>query len=165
MYSSHWKPAGVSEMMSSVNLYVSISGEYQTLGGHSCWPSKQLGAPTTSLGVPGSTVDKPGSTVDKPGSAGDMSGSTSNHRRAVQEKQHLLSERCWCAWKSELLLMVQWFLKLINSVCILIYVSMHLYSYPSTHGISGLAADGAWEQFKVRLKIMIEWIHRYTPGR
>jgi len=39
------------------------------------------------------------------------------------------------------------------SVAILIYVSMYLYSYPSTHGISGLAAGGAWEQFEVRLKI------------
>ena len=29
------------------------------------------------------------------------------------------------------------------SVCILIYVSMYLYSYPSTHAISGLAAGGA----------------------
>ena len=42
------------------------------------------------------------------------------------------------------------------SVCSLIYVSMYLYSYPSTHGISGQAAGGAWEQFKVRLKITIE---------
>jgi len=29
-----------------------------------------------------------------------MSGSTSNHSRAVWEKQHLLWERCWCTWKS-----------------------------------------------------------------
>jgi hypothetical protein len=29
------------------------------------------------------------------------------------------------------------------SVCILIYVSMYLYSNPSTHAISGLAAGGA----------------------
>jgi len=29
------------------------------------------------------------------------------------------------------------------SVCILIYVSMYLYSYPSTHTTSGLAAGGA----------------------
>ena len=50
------------------------------------------------------------------------------------------------------------------SVCILIYVSMYLYSYQSTHGISGLAAGGAWEQFEVRLKMTIEWTQRYTPG-
>jgi hypothetical protein len=36
MYFSHWKPPGVSERMWSVNLDASISGEYQTLGGHSC---------------------------------------------------------------------------------------------------------------------------------
>jgi len=48
------------------------------------------------------------------------------------------------------------------SVCILIYGSMYLYSYPSTHDISGLAAGGAWEQFEVRLKITIQWTQRYT---
>ena len=40
MYFSHWKPPGVSERMWSVNLNASISGEYQTLGGHSCRPSQ-----------------------------------------------------------------------------------------------------------------------------
>jgi len=40
MYCSCWKPPGVSERMWSVNLDVSISGEYQTLGGHSGRPSK-----------------------------------------------------------------------------------------------------------------------------
>jgi len=49
------------------------------------------------------------------------------------------------------------------SVWILINVSMYLYSYPSTHGISGLAAGCAWEQFEVRLKMIIEWTQRYTP--
>ena len=39
---------------------------------------------------------------------------------------------------------------------------MYLYSYPSTHGISGLAAGGAWEQFEVRLKMTIDWTQRYT---
>jgi hypothetical protein len=47
-------------------------------------------------------------------------------------------------------------LKLVYSVCIPIYVSMNVYSYPSTHGISGLAAGGASEQLKVRLKMMME---------
>jgi hypothetical protein len=40
MYFSHWKPPGESERMWSVNLDASISGEYQTLGGHSCRPSE-----------------------------------------------------------------------------------------------------------------------------
>jgi len=40
MYFSHWKPPGVSKRMWSVNLDASISGEYQTLGGHSCRPSE-----------------------------------------------------------------------------------------------------------------------------
>jgi len=93
MYFSHWNHPGVSERMWSVNLDTSNSGEYQTLGGHSCRPSEELGAPMTSLGAPGSAGNKPVST-------GDMSGSTSNHSRTVLEKQHLLWERCWCAWKT-----------------------------------------------------------------
>jgi len=51
------------------------------------------------------------------------------------------------------------------SVCILIHVSI----YPciniatkSTHGISGLAAGGASEQFEVRLKMTMEWTQRWT---
>jgi len=48
------------------------------------------------------------------------------------------------------------FQKLMHSVCILIYVSMYLYSYLSTHGISGLAARGDCQQFEVRLKMTIE---------
>jgi len=40
MYFSHWKPPGVFERMWSVTLDPTISGEYQTLGGHSCRPSK-----------------------------------------------------------------------------------------------------------------------------
>ena len=51
----------------------------------------------------------------------------------------------------------------MHSVCILIYVSMYLYSYLSTHGISGLAARGDWEQLEVRLKMTIELPQRYTP--
>ena len=40
MYFSYWNPPGVSGRMWSVNLDASISGEYQTKGGHSCWPLK-----------------------------------------------------------------------------------------------------------------------------
>jgi len=40
---------------------------------------------------------------------------------------------------------------------------MYLYSHPSTHGISGQAVCGAWEQFEVRLIMMIMWTQRYTP--
>jgi len=48
----------------------------------------------------------------------------------------------------------------MHSVCILIYVSMNLYSYLSTHGISGLAAHGDCQQFEVRLKITT---NMYSP--
>jgi len=37
-----------------------------------------------------------------------------------------------------------------------IHVSLCVYSYPSTHGISRLAAVGAWEQFDVHLKMTME---------
>ena len=44
----------------------------------------------------------------------------------------------------------------MHSDCILLYVSMYLYSYLSTHGISGQAARGDREQFEVRLKMHLE---------
>jgi len=40
MYFRRWKSPRVSERMYSVTLDVSISGEYQTLRGHSSWPSE-----------------------------------------------------------------------------------------------------------------------------
>ena len=46
----------------------------------------------------------------------------------------------------------------MHSVCILIYTSMYLYSYLSRHGISGLAARGDWQDFKVRLRMTIKSI-------
>jgi hypothetical protein len=42
------------------------------------------------------------------------------------------------------------------SVCIIIDVSMYLYSYPSTDGKSGLAAGGAWEQIEACLNMTID---------
>jgi len=58
--------------------------------------------------------------------------------------------------ESLVLLIVQRFSKLMHSVCILTYVSMDLYSYLSTHGISGLAARGNCQQFEERLKMTIK---------
>jgi len=80
---------GMAERMWSVNLDAAISGEYQTLGGHSCWPSEELGGPATSLGVPTTSLGAGGNSSDKAGSAGDRSGSTSNHSRAVRENNIL----------------------------------------------------------------------------
>jgi len=40
---------------------------------------------------------------------------------------------------------------------------MNIYSYVSTHGISGLAAGGDCEQCEVSLKMTIERTQRYTP--
>jgi len=50
-----------------------------------------------------------------------------------------------------------------NSCIQFVFSSIYLYSYPSTHGISGwLAAGGAWEQFEVRLGMTIKWTQRCT---
>jgi len=51
MYFSHWKPPGVSERMWSVNLDTSISGEYQTLWGHSRRHSEYRESPITGPGA------------------------------------------------------------------------------------------------------------------
>jgi len=66
MYFSHWKSPGVSERMWSVNLDASISGEYQTLGEHSCRLSEQLGLPVTSLGAPTTSLGAPATTLGAP---------------------------------------------------------------------------------------------------
>jgi len=44
-----------------------------------------------------------------------------------------------------------------------VFSSTYLYSYLSTHGISGLAARGDCQQFEVHLQITIKWTQRYTP--
>ena len=79
--------------MWSVNLEASISGEYQTLGGHSGRPSEELGSLMTGTGVTGSDCDKFGNTSERrrelwvhlgaSGSAGDKPGSTWERRRQV----------------------------------------------------------------------------------
>jgi len=51
------------------------------------------------------------------------------------------------------------------SVCILIYVSIYLYSYPPTNGISRLAAATPREECEVCLKMTIEWTQRYNWRR
>jgi len=48
------------------------------------------------------------------------------------------------------------------SVCILIYVSMYLWSYLSTRGISGPATGGVRLYIEVRQKMMIYCAQRYT---
>jgi hypothetical protein len=70
--------------MWSVNLDVSISGEYQTLEGHYRWPSMKPGAPKTSLGAPATCLGAPQITVEKSGKNnivfGNAAGAPGNHR-------------------------------------------------------------------------------------
>jgi len=49
------------------------------------------------------------------------------------------------------------------SVCILIYVSMYLYSYLARHGISELPARGDFQQIEVRVKITLKLTQINTP--
>jgi hypothetical protein len=107
MYFSHWEPPEVPERMWSVNLDGSISGEYQTIGGHSGRPAEQLkslmtgtevpwewlcqvwehlGALERTLGLPGSASDNCGSTGDKSGSAGNKSGSAGDKSGSAGDK-------------------------------------------------------------------------------
>jgi len=98
MYFSHWKPPGVSERMWSVNLDASISGEYETRGGHSCRPSEEEGVPATSKRAPATGLGAPATAGGKPESTGNNSRSSSHHSRAVWDK-HLIWKRLMCAWK------------------------------------------------------------------
>jgi len=110
------------------------------------------------LGAPGSAGYKSGSAGDKSGSACDKAGSTLNHTRAVREI-HLLWECRRCAWNAagapgirqvrldiiattyHSTIVKTHVFRLYSHLCV--NVSMYLYSYPSTHGISALAAGGA----------------------
>jgi len=44
-----------------------------------------------------------------------------------------------------------------------VFTSRYLYSYLSTHGISGLAAGDTWEQLKVHRKMTINSTQRFIP--
>jgi len=61
---------------------------------------ENLGCIWEHLRAPGTSLEALTTSLGAPGSAGNKSWSTSNQSRAVWEKQHLLSECCWCAWKS-----------------------------------------------------------------
>jgi len=146
MYFGHWEPLGVSESCRTripgwanprVNWTDAVA--FRCTWEHLGAPATSLGAPTTSLGAPGSASDKPGSANHKPGSANHKPGSTSNHCRAVWENIIFFGNT---VVRLEIIA-TAYCLKLMYSVCILIYASMYLYSYPSTHSISGLAASCA----------------------
>jgi len=79
---------------------------------------EHLGAPAISLGAPRITVEQ--------------SGKTTSTLGTLLVRLEIIAT----TYRSTIL-------KLMYSVCIPIYVSRYLYSYPSTHGISGLAAGGA----------------------
>jgi len=107
--------------------------------------------------------------LSAPGSAWERRRRVGEHRRQVLE--HLESQYSRLGKTTSSLVSLRLRLEIIatsyrstifktrvfslySQLCI--YVSMNLYSYPSTHGISGLDAGGDGEQFEVRLKMMTE---------
>jgi len=103
----------------------------------------------TSLGAPGTADDKPGSTWEC--------------RRQVWERRPQVGEHLESQYSSQgkktyflgsrlvrVEIIATTYRSMIFKTCVFslyshlcIYVSMYLYSYPSTHGISGLAAGCA----------------------
>jgi hypothetical protein len=64
--------------MWSLDLDASISGVYQTLGGHSSKPSESLGAPATSLGAATTSVGAPATCLGAHRITGEQSGKNNN---------------------------------------------------------------------------------------
>ena len=94
-------------------------------------PMTGLGALTTSLGAPATSLGAPRITVEQSGPnniiVGNAGGTPGYHSYYLSFNDRLNS----C---------IQF---VFSSMYLCIYVSMYLNSYPSTHGISGLAAGGA----------------------
>ena len=85
----------------------------------------RLGVPTTSLGAPVTSLATRRITVEQSGRKTSSLGTL-----LVRQEIIATTDRSTI-------------LKHMYSDCILIYVSMYPYSYPSTLGISGLDAGGA----------------------
>jgi hypothetical protein len=86
-------------------------------------PATRLGMPTTSLGAPGSVDNKPGSASDKP-------VSTSNHCRAVWEKQHLFEYTTGASGNDSYYLL---FTDIQNSCIHFVFSSMNVCIKIATH--------------------------------
>jgi len=97
------------------------------------------GAPSTTLGAPATVLGAPATSLGAHRITVQQSGKTSSFGTLLVRLKIIATTYRLPRY----------------SVCILIYVS--------THGISGLAAGGAWEQCEVRRKMMIPWTQRYTP--
>jgi hypothetical protein len=85
-----------------------------------------------------------------------------NSSRAVWEKYHLLGECCWCTWKSFILHLIQWHLKLMHLVCILIYASMYLCIYIAIY-LQTIYLN--WLQMVLRRKLWWTWIYQLSELR
>lgn len=117
-------------------------------------PTTSQGAPATGLAVASTSPEAPGTslrahliTVKKSGHNIIISGNTTG---APRNRHYYL-------------LFYNFYTDIFNLYthhCI--YISMCLCCYPSTDGISELAAASAWEQFDVPLKMMMEGPQRCT---
>ena len=98
-------------------------------------PARSLGAPATSLGEPATSLRASRITVEQSGKNNIFFGNAAGVPGNLS--YYILFNNC------------------CNSCIQVVVSSRYLYSYRSTHGISGLAAGGASELFKVCLKMRI----------
>jgi len=98
-------------------------------------PATSLGAPVLTLGAAQIAVEQSGRIIH----FGNAAGAPGNHSYNLSFNGF---QNSWVQF-------VVW--------------SRYLYSYPSTHGISGVAAGGTWEQFEKCLRMTIKWTQRDTP--
>jgi len=159
---------GFSGVVHQQNVFQSLKASRSVREDVECKPRcvnfRRVSDPRTGL-LPAFRVT--GTADDKPGSTSERWRQTWEHQRHVWE--HLQSQWSSLGKTTSSLGMLLVRLEIIATVFSLyshlcIYVSIYLYSYPSTHSISGLPAGSAWEQFEVGLKMTIEWTQRYTPS-
>jgi len=157
MYIGHWEPLGVSESCRTRIPGWSNPRDYWTDAVVFRCTWEHPGVPSTSQETPGSASWKPESADHKPGSAYLKPGSTLNDCRAVWE--NIFGNAPGAPWHRSYYLLFNgcynWYIQFIFS-------AMYLYSYPTTHGMSGQAAGGACEQVEAHLKMTIEWTQKYT---
>jgi len=121
---------------------------------------EHLGVLTTSLGKSGGAWHPPGRDDDKPRTAGTSSWSTLTDSGGVWTNKIFFVNAAGAPGDFSYYL---WFYNCWNSRIQFVFSSMYLDCYPSTDGISGLAAAGGWEPFNVRWTMTIERPPRYTP--
>jgi len=166
---SNWEPPGVSQRIWSVNLEVSISGEYQNLVGLSAWPSEELGSLMTGTALPcerlwyvWEQLRGLQRKLGGPESAGNEPRSTSNQSWAVGKNIIFFGYTAGAPENHSYYLIFNDF----QNLCIeFVHASMSLGIYiatKSTHNMWGQTAGHSWKQCEVHLKMTIKWTQKFT---